>query len=78
MIKIIEKNLRLIYNFLNLSHRKQTKSPEKNNLPQSKKRTPLFLATLKGNKEIVQLLFDNKCNLDLFCQEGLTPLHIAI
>ena len=42
MIKIIEKNLRLIYNFLNLSHRKQTKSPEKNNLPQSKKRTPLL------------------------------------
>ena len=42
MIKIIKKNLRLIYNFLNLSHRKQTKSPEKNNLPQSKKRTPLL------------------------------------
>jgi len=42
------------------------------------KRTPLFLATLKGNKELVQLLLDNECNHDLFCEEGLTPLHIAI
>ena len=42
MIKIIENKFKINILFLNLSHRKQTKTPEKNNLPQSKKRTPLL------------------------------------
>jgi ankyrin repeat protein len=40
-------------------------------------RTPLHLAALRGNKEIVQLLFNKDVNIDARDIDGFTPMQLA-
>jgi ankyrin repeat protein len=40
-------------------------------------RTFLYKATLDDNKELAQVLLENKANPNLPCRSGLTALHVA-
>ena len=47
------------------------------NPPERLGMTPLFLATMRGNLEMVTFLIDNGADVNMKIDDGLAPLHIA-